>query len=94
MQLNVVRGEPVAGSIRLFELHKGSTTPQHKILRGVLCTPEALARKVIQQASDGASLICIDECSERQIHHLEQLQHDWPSELRICAVVRCDDFSH
>lgn len=94
MQMNVVREEPVAGSMRLFEAHKQSHQPGQKILRGVHHSPETLAQQAVQQANEGATVIYIDECSEKQLQHLQRLEHDWPAELRILAVVRCVDFQH
>lgn len=88
MQLNVERGAPMTGkSTRLLKIHREACRAEDKILRGTHYTPAALEQRVRQYISLGATVICIDECSEQQIERLERLKGDLPGDLRIHAVV-------
>ncbi|HEJ2764167.1 TPA: hypothetical protein ACG0QE_000463 [Pseudomonas aeruginosa] len=88
MQLNVERGAPMTGkSVRLFQTHLKAGQASHKILRGTHYTPRDLEQRVRHYISLGATVICIDECSEQQIKHLRHLKGDIPSDLTIHAVV-------
>ncbi|MCO7515227.1 hypothetical protein NJF44_03570 [Pseudomonas guariconensis] len=87
MQLDVERKEPWAGKQRLVQIHDETCKAEQKILRGVFYTPEALARRVRGYIQKGATVVCIDECSEKQIERLEKLKHEVLSDVRVHAVV-------
>lgn len=88
MQLNVDRGAAATGkTTRLREIAKADGQSDRQILNGRHCTTEALELSVRRLAYRGATVICIDECSEEQITRLQALQHRLRSHLTIHAVV-------
>ncbi|MDU9408253.1 hypothetical protein RTH74_11650 [Pseudomonas sp. zfem001] len=88
MQLNVERGAPMTGkTIRLRELAKANGQTEKQILVGRTSTKAALLRDVRRLASRGATVICIDECTEMQIRELERFKGKLPTNLTIHAVV-------
>lgn len=88
MQLNIDRGAPGTGkSTRLLQIHKETCKPGQKILRGVHCTNAGLELKVREYANQGATVICIDQCTEPQIERLQALAERLPSGLVIHAAV-------
>lgn len=88
MQLNVERGAPMTGkTIRLRQIAKADGQSENQILVGRHCTTAALERAGRRLAVRGATVICIDECSEEQIARLWGRQHRLPGNLTIHAVV-------
>lgn len=88
MQLNIDRGAPGTGkSTRLLQIHKETCKPGQKILRGVHCTMAGLERQVREYANQGATTICIDQCTEQQIERLQTLTERLPTGLVIHAAV-------
>lgn len=88
MQLNVDRGAPATGkTTRLREIAKADGQSDRQILKGSHCTTTTLERSIRRLANRGATVICIDECSEEQIDRLQALQLRLPSQLTIHAVV-------
>lgn len=88
MQLNVDRGAPGTGkSIRLLQIHQETCKPSQKILRGVHCTMAGLELKVREYFKQGATVVCIDQCTEQQIERLQALTERLPAGLVIHAAV-------
>lgn len=88
MQLNIDRGAPGTGkSIRLLQIHKETRQDGQKILRGVYCTIAGLELKVREYANQGATVICIDECTEQQIERLQALTERLPDNQVIHAAL-------
>jgi hypothetical protein len=88
MQLNIDRGAPGTGkSTRLMHIHKATCQEGQKILRGVHCTMAGLERQVRDYANQGATVICIDECTEQQIERLKTLADRLPGSLVVHAAV-------
>lgn len=88
MQLNIDRSAPGTGkSTRLLQIHKETSQDGQKILRGVHCTIAGLELKVREYANQGATVICIDECTEQQIERLQALTERLPDNLVIHAAL-------
>ncbi|MBS4151956.1 hypothetical protein [Stutzerimonas balearica] len=88
MQLNVERGAPMTGkTIRLRQIAQADGQSERQILVGRNCTTAALESSVRRLAGRGATVVCIDDCSEEQIDRLTALQTRLPAELTIHAVV-------
>lgn len=88
MQLNVSRGAPMTGkTIRLRKTARQAGQEESQIIHGNAYDEFDLEMVVRVRASNGFKVICIDECSEVQIRHLERLQRELPSDLSIHAVV-------
>ncbi|HDY5049640.1 TPA: hypothetical protein RQ606_001692 [Pseudomonas aeruginosa] len=88
MQLNVSRGAPATGkTVRLRQIAKADGQSEKQILVGRHMTTAALKDAVWHLSNRGATVICIDDCSEEQIAALERYQHRMPDHLTIHAVV-------
>lgn len=88
MQLNVERGPMATGkTIRLRQKAREAGQDEQQIITGAVYELADLELLVRHRISRGAKVICIDECSEKQIERLQHLKGDLPAALTIHAVV-------
>ncbi|QEY74115.1 hypothetical protein [Pseudomonas denitrificans (nom. rej.)] len=88
MQLNVSRGASATGkTVRLRQTAAAAGQNQKDILVGRHLSTPAFKAVVWRRSNRGATVICIDECSEEQITILERYRNRMPDHLTIHAVV-------
>ncbi|KAF1072672.1 MAG: hypothetical protein GAK45_00107 [Pseudomonas citronellolis] len=88
MHLNISRGPAATGkTVRLRQIAEANGQGTDRILVGRHATTDLLERAIRTHIARGATVICIDDCTEEQITRLERLQKLLPDALTIHAVV-------